>query len=61
MVNKSEVGAGLKKCTSKLVCDLCMSLVNKPEVEAGLRKKCMCKLVYDLCMSLVNKSELELV
>ena len=34
-----------------------MSLVNKPEVEAGLRKKCMSKLVYDVCMSLVNKSE----
>ena len=50
-MNKPEVGAGLKKCASKLVCDLCMSLVNKPEVEAGLRKVC------DVCMSLVNKSE----
>ena len=24
LVNKSEVGAGLKKCVSKLVCDVCM-------------------------------------
>ena len=39
LVNKSEVGAGLrKKCASKLVCDVCMSLVNKPEVGAGLKK-----------------------
>ena len=24
LVNKPEVGAGLKKCASKLVCDVCM-------------------------------------
>ena len=35
-----RVRAGLrKKCASKLVCDVCMSLVNKSEVGAGLRKK----------------------
>ena len=33
-----------------------MSLVNKPEVGAGL-KKCASKLVCDVCMRLVNKSE----
>ena len=33
------------------------SLVNKPEVGAGLRKKCGSKLVCDVCMSLLNKSE----
>ena len=33
-----------------------MSLVNKSEVGAGL-KKCASKLVCDLCISLVNKSE----
>ena len=38
-----------KKCASKLVCDVCMSLVNKSEVGAGL-KKCTSKLVYNLCM-----------
>ena len=32
------------------------SLVNKPEVGAGL-KKCESKLVCDVCMSLVNKPE----
>ena len=33
------VRAGLrKKCASKLVCDLCISLVNKSEVGAGLKK-----------------------
>ena len=38
-----------KKCASKLVCDVCMSLVNKSEVGAGLRKKCASKLVCDVC------------
>ena len=34
-----RVRAGLrKKCESKLVCDLCISLVNKSEVGAGLKK-----------------------
>ena len=61
LLSKSELELVCKKSVCKLMCDVCMSLVNKPEVEAGLRKKCMCKLVYDLCMSLVNKSELELV
>ena len=35
---------------------MCMSLVNKSEVRAGL-KKCANKLVCDVCMSLVNKPE----
>ena len=36
-----RVRAGLrKKCASKLVCDVCMSLVNKSEVGAGLKKVC---------------------
>ena len=38
------------------MCEVCMSLVNKSEVGAGL-KKCVSKLVCDVCMSLLNKSE----
>ena len=38
-VKQSRVRAGLrKKCASKLVCDLCISLVNKSEVGAGLKQ-----------------------
>ena len=46
-----------EKSVCKLMCEVCMSLVNKSEVGAGLRKKCASKLVCDLCMSLVNKPE----
>ena len=56
LVNKSEVGAGLKKCANKLV--WCVYEFGKQiRVRAGLRKKCASKLVCDLCISLVNKSE----
>ena len=46
----------MKKCASKLVCDLCMSLLSKSELEL-VCKKSVCKLMCDVCMSLVNKPE----
>ena len=48
LVNKPEVGAGLKKCASKLV--WCVyEFVKQIRVRAGLRKKCASKLVCDVC------------
>ena len=50
-----------KKCESKLVCDVCMSLVNKPEVGAGL-KKCVSKLVwcvYEFGKQIISQSWFE--
>ncbi len=38
-----------EKSVCKLMCEVCMSLVSKSEVGAGL-KKCTSKLVCDVCM-----------
>ena len=37
-----------EKSVCKLMCEVCMSLENKSEVGAGL-KKCVSKLVCDVC------------
>ena len=56
LVNKSEVGAGLrKKCASKLVWSV-YEFGKQTRSESWFEKS-VCKLMCEVCMSLVNKPE----